>query len=378
MIKSRLFTPGPTEVPPAVPEAMAAPLFHHRTSRFRDLLAELTAGLQRVLRTDNDVLVVAGSGTSGMEAAMTSACPRGRTLLSANGGKFGRRWGQLGRRLGIEVDEVQLEWGRAIEPETVRRKLADGNVGAVVVVHSETSTATACDLEAISAEVAKTDAILIADCITSAGTIPVETDAWGVDIVAIGSQKALMTPPGLAVLAVSDKAWRVIEANEPPTVYLDLRAYRQSLAEFDTPFTPATSLVRAMNEAVKYINAQGIETIWQRTALLAEATRAAAGELGLEVFSSQPSDSLTMLTDPAGQADEIRTTLRERYGAIVAGGQGHMKGKAFRISHMGYIDAMDTLGLIAAVEWTLARMGRGPEQPGRAVQAASTILSNWE
>jgi aspartate aminotransferase-like enzyme len=357
---------------------MAAPLFHHRTSRFRDLLAELTAGLQRVLRTDNDVLVVAGSGTSGMEAAMTSACPRGRTLLSANGGKFGRRWGQLGRRLGIEVDEVQLEWGRAIEPETVRRKLADGNVGAVVVVHSETSTATACDLEAISAEVAKTDAILIADCITSAGTIPVETDAWGVDIVAIGSQKALMTPPGLAVLAVSDKAWRVIEANEPPTVYLDLRAYRQSLAEFDTPFTPATSLVRAMNEAVKYINAQGIETIWQRTALLAEATRAAAGELGLEVFSSQPSDSLTMLTDPAGQADEIRTTLRERYGAIVAGGQGHMKGKAFRISHMGYIDAMDTLGLIAAVEWTLARMGRGPEQPGRAVQAASTILSNWE
>jgi len=376
MLKPRLFTPGPTDVPPEVLNEMARPVFHHRTERFREMFAQVNAGLKKLLKTENDVLTLAGSGTAGMEAAIACAVPRDRKVLVANGGKFGERWVKVSRVYGLDVDEVQLEWGTALQPETVRDKLAGGEYGAVITVYSETSTATACDLEAIGKVVAQTDAILIADCITAAGALPLETDAWGVDVVGVGSQKALMLPPGLAMLAVSEKAWKNVDAIDAPCFYLDLKAYRKSVAKNDTPYTPALTLIRGLHVALDALDAIGIERIWARAALLAAATRAAAGAIGMKVFSKQPSDSVTGLLYPAGVDDVFRKTLRDRYGCSVAGGQEQMKGKLMRISHLGYVDPLETIGLIAAIEYTLADMGVDV-QIGKGVAAAAKVLKDW-
>jgi aspartate aminotransferase-like enzyme len=377
MIKPRLFTPGPTDVPPDVLIEMAKPMFHHRTERFQEILASVNEGLKKLLMTENDVLTIAGSGTSGLEAGIACAVPRDKKVLVANGGKFGERWVEVAKAYQLDVDEVVLEWGTALRPETVEERLAGGGYGAVIVVHSETSTATACDLEAIGSIVARTDAILIADCITSAGALPLRTDAWGVDIVGAGSQKAFMLPPGLAFVSVSEKAWKKAQAITPPAFYLDLKAYRKSLAKNDTPYTPAVSLIRGLKVSLDIIHQIGIETVWARTALLAKATRAAAGALGMKVFSRQPSDSVTGILYGDGVDDKFRKRLEGKYGCSVAGGQEDLKGRLFRISHMGYVDPLDTIGLIAAIEYTLADMGVAVKL-GTGVAAAVNVLRDWK
>jgi len=376
MIKERLFTPGPTDVPPDVLIEMAKPMFHHRTARFKQMYAAVNDGLKRLLMTASDVLTLAGSGTAGMEAAIACLVPRGRKVLVANGGKFGERWVKVGKVYGLDVDEVKLPWGTALQPDAVAEKLATGQYGAVVVTHSETSTATACDLESIGRVVADTDAILLADCITSAGALPLKMDAWGIDVVGAGSQKALMLPPGLAVVGVSDKAWTAGEAVEAPAFYLDLKAYRGKVADNDTPYTAPVSLLRGLQVALDMIHAVGIETVWARTALLAKATRAAAEALGMKVFSQQPSDSVTGILYPAGVNDDFRKTLQSRYGCSVAGGQGDLKGKVFRVSHMGYVDPLDTIGLIAVIEYTLADLGADVAL-GAGLAAASKVLKDF-
>ena len=377
MIKSRLFTPGPTDVPPEVLNEMAKPIFHHRTARFREMFAAVNVGLKKILRTENDCITIAGSGTAGMEAAIACLVPRDKKTLVANGGKFGERWVKVARVYGLDVDEVELEWGTALQPETVKEKLATGEYGAVITVYNETCTATACDLEAIGAIVGETDAILLADCITAAGALPLETDAWGVDVVAAGSQKALMLPPGLATLAVSEKAWALGEKIVSPCFYLDLKAYRKSVAADDTPYTPAVSLIRGLQVSVDTINEIGIETIWARTAILAEATRAAAEAIGLGIYSRQPGDSVTALSLPEDIDDSIRAKLRDKYGVSVAGGQAQLKNKIIRISHMGYVDPLETIGMIAALEYTLADMGADVEI-GKGVAAAVAVLKDWQ
>ena len=377
MIKQRLFTPGPTDVPPEVLNAMAQPMFHHRTQRFRDMFARVGAALQEILMTGNDLLTIAGSGTAGMESAIACAVPRDKKVLVADGGKFGERWVKVANRYGLDVDAVKLEWGTALQADVVADKLAGGDCGAVVTVHSETSTATACDLQAIAKVVAATDAILIADCITSAAALPLRTDEWGVDIVATGSQKALMLPPGLAFLSVSDKAWAAIDKIDAPGLYLDLKAYRKSLAKNDTPYTAPVSLIRGAEVAFDMINAVGVETVWHRTACLARATREACEALGMAVFSSQPSDSVTAVYLPEGVTDkQFRDTLRDRYGCSVAGGQDELKDKVIRVSHMGYVDPIDTLGLIGAIEHTLVACGVTVEI-GAGAAAAAKALADW-
>jgi aspartate aminotransferase-like enzyme len=377
MIKPRLFTPGPTDVPPEVLIEMARPIFHHRTERFREMFAAVNAALKKLLMTDSDVLTLSGSGTSGMEAAIACTVPRDKRVLVANGGKFGERWVKVSKAYGLDVDEVMLEWGTAIQPDAVEKKLAGGGYGAVIVVHSETSTATACDLEAIGKVVADTDAILIADCITSAAALPLKTDAWKVDVVGAGSQKAFMLPPGLAFAAVSDKAWKNAEAIDPPLFYLDLKAARKALGKGDTPWTPAVSLIRGLKVALDMIHEIGVETVWARTAMLARATRAAAEALGMKPFSRQPSDSVTAIYYPDGVGDDFRKRLQGRYGCSVAGGQEDVKGKIFRVSHMGYVDPLDTIGLIAAIEYTLADMGVDVKL-GAGVTAAVNVLKDWK
>ncbi|HAU37704.1 MAG TPA: aminotransferase [Phycisphaerales bacterium] len=378
MIKQRLFTPGPTDVPPEVLIEMAKPIFHHRTQRFKDMFAAVNEGLKKLFVTSNDVLTIAGSGTAGMEAAIACAVPRDKKVLVANGGKFGERWVKVAKVYGLNVDEVKSEWGTAITPAQVREKLATGQYGAVVVVHSETSTATACDLAGIGAEVAKTDALLLADCITSAGALPLKVDEWGVDIAGTGSQKALMLPPGLANVAVSAKAWKVIENLKAPCFYLDLKAYRKTLAKQDVPYTPAVTLIRGMQVALDMIHAIGIEKVWARTALLAKATREAMKALGMTVFSKQPSDSVTGIVYPEGVDDKKfrNKVLRDKWGSSVAGGQDEMEGKMFRVSHMGYTDPLDTLGLVAAVEYGMTDCGvKVPV--GKGVARAAEILKDW-
>jgi len=378
MIKQRLFTPGPTDVPPEVLNEMAKPIFHHRTDRFRQMQARVHAGLKKILLTDNEVLTLVGSGTAAIEAAIACSVPRDKKVLIADGGKFGERWVKVGRRYGLDVDEVKLPWGTALSPKLVSEKLATGQYGAVVTVHSETSTATACDLQGIGAVVAETEAILIADCITSAAALPLRTDEWGVDIVGTGSQKALMLPPGLGFLSVSDKAWGLIDKITQPCLYLDLKAYRKSAAKNETPYTSAVSLVRGAEVAFDIINKIGVETMWRHTALLAEATRQAGAALGMGVFSKQPSDSVTALMLPAGVTDkQFRGTLRDKYGCSVAGGQDELKDRVFRVSHMGYIDPLETIGLIAAVEYTLIECGVDVKL-GAGVSAATKVLADWK
>jgi aspartate aminotransferase-like enzyme len=377
MIKKRLLTPGPTDVPAEVLVEMAEPIFHHRTERFRSMFAEVNEGLKKIFQTTNDVLTIAGSGTAGMEAAIACAVPRDKKVLVSNGGKFGERWVKVAKRYGCDVDEVELEWGTGLTPETVKEKLDTGQYGAVVTVHSETSTATACDLEGIARVVSQTDALLIVDAITAAGTLPLKTDEWGVDIVAAGSQKALMLPPGLAVLSVSDKAWKVIDTIDAPCFYLDLKAYRKSLAKNDTPYTGAVTLIRGLKKAVDMLNEVGIEKIWARTAVMAKAMRAGCEAIGMKVFSRQPSDSVTGVLFPEGVGDEFRKSLEKNYGISVAGGQEHLKGKLFRVSHMGYVDPLDTIGVIAAIEYTLADLGQDVEI-GKGVAAAAKVLKDWK
>ena len=377
MIKARLFTPGPTDVPPEVLVEMAKPMFHHRTARFQEMFGQVNEGLKKILMTSNDVLTIAGSGTAGMEAAIACAVPRDKKVLVSDGGKFGERWVKVARAYGLDVDELKLEWGTALEADTVEQKLAGGEYGAVVTVYSETSTGTACDLEAIGRVVAKTDAILIADCITAAGTLPLKTDDWNVDVVGAGSQKAFMLPPGLAILSVSEKAWRSVEAVQAPAFYLDLKAYRKKVGENDTPYTAPVSLIRGLQVSVDMINRIGIETVWARTALLAEATRTAAEAMGMKLFSRQPSDSVTALLYPEGIDDGFRKLLQGRYGCSVAGGQEALKGRLCRISHMGYVDPLDTLGLIAAMEYTLAELGAKVEI-GSGVARAAKVLKGWK
>ena len=376
MIKARLFTPGPTDVPPEVLVEMAKPMFHHRTPQFQAMFAEVNAGLKKMLLTQNDVLTIAGSGTAGMEAAIACASRRDKKVLVANGGKFGERWVKVAKVYGLDVDEVVSPWGTAITPAAVREKLATGLYGTVVVVYSETSTATWCDLEGIGKVVAGTDAILIADCITAAGTLPLRTDEWKIDIVATGSQKALMLPPGLATVAVSEKAWKIIDAIKAPGLYLDLKAYRKMVVKNDTPYTPAVSLIRGLKVSLDMINAIGIEKIWSRCALLAKATREACEALGMKVFSKQPSDSVTGIMYPPGVDDAFRKILQAKYGINAAGGQDDLKGKCFRVSHMGYVDPIETIGMIAAIEYTLAELGVAVEI-GKGVAAATRVLKDW-
>ncbi|MEI7835895.1 MAG: alanine--glyoxylate aminotransferase family protein [Planctomycetota bacterium] len=377
MIKSRLFTPGPTDVPAEVLIEMAKPIFHHRTQQFQDMLVRVNAGLKKIFVTANDVLTIPGSGTAGMEAAIACAVPRDKKVLVANSGKFGERWVKVAKVYGLNVDEVKTEWGTSITAEAVKAKLDTGEYGAVVVVYSETSTATACDLQAIAKVVAATDAILIADCITALGTLPLKTDEWGVDIVGAGSQKALMLPPGLAFLSVSPKAWACVEKISAPTFYLNLKAYRKALADNDLPYTAPVTLIRGLEVAVNMINAVGIEKVWSRCAVMARATRAAAEALGLKVFSRQPADSVTGIMYPPGVDDSFRKALVKKYGCNVAVGQDDLKGKCFRVSHLGYVDPLDTIGLIAAIEYTLLDMGVKINL-GAGVTAAVQVLKDWK
>ncbi len=377
MTKIRLFTPGPTGVPEEVLLEMARPIFHHRTGQYRDFLKQLTQGLQYVFRTNNEVLTFTGSGTSAMEAGIVCCLAPGAKALVVRGGKFGQRWAEVCTAYGLDHINIDVEWSRAVDPAVIEKALADDPaIKAVIVTHSETSTGVRSDVEAIGKIVAPTEALFMVDCITSAAAIPLEVDKWSIDVAATGSQKALMLPPGLAFLAVSPKAWKIAKSFQPKAYYLDIKRYRKSLKTWDNPYTPAITLVRGLAKALEMIKAEGLENIWARTAKIAQATRQAALAMGLKLFAADPVDSLTSICYPQGVDDkQFRSLLREKFGIWVAGGQADLSGKIFRISHMGYVDALDAVSVIAAIEQALNACGH-KVIPGTGTGKALEILAS--
>ena len=377
MPKKRLLTPGPTQVPEAALLSLARQVTHHRTPEAYATFAEVLDGLKLVFETKSDVIVLAGSGTAGMEAAVTNVVPRGGKAIVLNAGVFAQRWGAICRAFGITVVEHKVAWGQATDPADVARLLAE-NPDAVAVYGTlmESSTGVAHDVKAIAAVVAKTPALFIVDAISGAGVQECRMDAWGIDLLVVGGQKALMLPPGLAIVAASAKAWAAIERCPPQAFYLNLLQHRKKLAEGPTtPWTPAHTLIAALAETLKIYRAQGMEQTWVNARRLAAATRAGLVALGCEIFAARPADGMTTAVAPSGvDVGAFLKRLEARFGVKLAGGQLDLKGKIFRIAHFGIIDELDILSALAAMELVLAELGQKIEF-GRAVGAASAVLA---
>lgn len=376
-MKTRLLTPGPTPVPEETLLELARPVFYHRSATFRQLLLEVTADLQYVFRTQNPVLTLTASGTGGMEAALTSCLAPGEKVVCAIAGRWGERWRNIARTLGLEVVALTVEPGQAVPPERVAAALEQHpDARAVCATLSETATGVKNDVAGMGKVVARTEALLIVDSISALGCMECRTDEWRIDVNVTGSQKALMLPPGLAFVSVSDKAWRKIEANTASRAYyFDLKKYRDSLQTGDAPFTPANSLVRGLRLSLKKLRAEGIENVWARYARMAAAARAGMQAMNLELFAEVPTESLTVVHVPEGiDGSALLSRLEKQYGVKLAGGQDALKGKIVRLGHMGYIDVFDVLSALSALELTLLEMGHALE-PGAGVAAAQRLLA---
>jgi len=351
---------------------MAEPIIHHRHPEFQELFARVNKNLQYIFQTKNDVLTLTSSGTGAMESAVCNLQNAGDTALFVNGGKFGERWGELLRVYGVSAVEITVEWGQAVSPEKIIDALkTNPAINAVYLTHSETSTGAATDVKAIAAAVRKqSDALIIVDGITAVGAMELRMDDWGIDAVVTGSQKGLMVPPGLAFIALGERAWKRVGQSKLPKFYFDLTVARKSIATNDTPWTPAISLLIGVDAALEMIRSEGIEHVWARHERLARSVRSAVHALGMKVLSSSPSNALTAVLIPDGlDAKKFNKVLKETYKITVAGGQGHLKGKIFRISHLGYYDELEMVALVSALELTLRDCGYKFE-PGAGVKAA--------
>lgn len=376
-MKQRLLTPGPTPVPEETLLELARPVFYHRSAQFRQLLNEVTEDLKYIFRTNNTVLTLTASGTGGMEAALASAIPTGGKIICAIAGRWGERWRNIGKALGLEVISVTVPYGQAVEPQQVAEALKQHpDAAAVCATLSETATGVKNDIAGYGKVTASTPALLIVDTISGLGCMECRTDDWRIDINVTGSQKALMLPPGLAFVSVSDKAWQKIDQNTASRAfYFDLKKYRDNLKTGDSPFTPANSLVRALRLSLKQMRAEGIENLWKKYAKLAAAARAGIVAMNLELFAQAPGEALTVARVPDGiDGNALVSRVEKQYGVKLAGGQDTLKGKIIRLAHMGYIDAFDILAGLAALELTLLEMGHALE-PGAGVAAAQRVFA---
>lgn len=379
--KQRLMTPGPTAVPEAVLLEMAQPIIHHRTKQFQAIFAELSDRLKRVYQTEHPVLSIAGSGTTSFEAAQISLIEPGQKAITIAGGKFGERWQDIYDAYGIEQIKVNVPWGEAVNVDQIADLLKENpDVAIVTVVHSETSTATASDVQALAAVTRESNALLLVDGITSIGALPFAMDEWGIDVAVTGSQKAMMLPPGLGFVGLGKRAQqRLADTKGIPCYNLNLRKWLKSYKQNDVPFTPPVSLVRGQVVALRMIEDYGIDATIERTQKLAAATRAALSEMGLSLCSKSPSDSVTGAYYPEGiDCSSFRKAMREGYGIHLAGGQdgrgASWKNKIFRISHMGYVDAGDTLATLRALEEVFHAQGASIKT-GVAIETFTKTLS---
>lgn len=336
---------------------MAQPVQHHRTAEFRALFKECTELLSYVFQTTAQPMIVTGSGTAAMEAAILGCAKKDSRTLVMHAGKFGERWRDILKRFQLPYVEYQLDYGKGFTAEGVAEQFkANPDIRNVVMVHSETSTCAVSDLQGIAKVCRANDALLLVDGITAIGALPFKMDEWGIDVAVTGSQKALMLPPGLAFVAVNERAWKVVDSHQEPAYYTSLKQYRKGFPDGDLPYTPNNQMMLGLRHTLRQIQKEGIENVWKRTAMLAAGTRAAAAALNVQVFAETPADSVTGLVVPDG-VDEAkwRKDLKADYGVHVAGGQGHLKGKMIRANHMGYVDLIDTVGLVVALELTLAK-----------------------
>jgi aspartate aminotransferase-like enzyme len=367
MEKRYLFTPGPTPVPPEVLAAMGAPVVHHRSPDFRPIYERCLARLRDVCRTQSDVLLFTASGTGAFESAVANLVSPGEPHLVVSAGSFGERWAAMTTAYGADVDQLRYEWGETPDADDVRARLAEREAKAVWVVQSETSTGVVADIQSIAAAAKESGALVVVDAVSSLGAVPCDTDAWGLDVVVSGSQKALMTPPGLGLAAVSDAA--LAATGSSPRFYFDWKRTRDAQRKLDAPFTPPVSLVAALDVALGLLLDEGLDAAFERHVRLGRAARAGVKAMGFELFSPDEDRSAVVTAVRSPESAEIISALRDRFGITLAGGQGDLKGKIFRIGHIGWFDVFDITTALAAIEIVAAELGVDIER-GVAVTAA--------
>ncbi|MEW6183289.1 MAG: alanine--glyoxylate aminotransferase family protein [Bacillota bacterium] len=378
--KTRLFIPGPTPIPQAVTEAMARPLIGHRTKDFADLYARLEKNLQQIFRTENEVYILTSSGSGGMEAAVANVVNPGDRVLALVTGKFGERFAELAQAYGAKVDALEFGWGNPVDLGQVEKNLRAERYKAVLATHNETSTTVTNDIKGIGDLTRRYGALLLVDAVSSLGGMEICADEWGIDMLVTASQKALMVPPGLAMVSVSRRAWEMIKETRSPRFYFSLPAAKKSLEKYNTPYTPAVPFFVGLDVALDMILSEGLSVVYNRHRTFAAAVREAVKAMGLKLLAPEAcaSSVVTGVWAPEGMnADDFRKGLMNDFGILLAGGQSQLKGRIFRISHMGYIDAVDILGAIAAIEIALQRSGL-PVTLGSGVAAAQAVFAGGD
>lgn len=376
MKKYYLLTPGPTPVPHRVAIKSAEPILHHRTKEFGEVFASVQEGLKYVFRTKSDILIIPGSGTAAMDAAVANLFSPGDHVLVGSVGSFGERWVKICEAYGLHVEAVREDWGKPVDPSKIESALKkDPSIKGVLVQHTETSAGSVNDVKTLGKIVASTPAVLVVDAVSGLAGEELHMDDWKLDVVVSGSQKGLMTAPGLAMASLSEKAWKLVETSKCPRFYSDFRRIRKSIKDNETPWTPPVSLFQSLNEALKMIKEQTIEGVWERHRRLARMVRAGVQAMGFPLFSSQPCSVLTSAALPEGFDGNllIRKMLTD-HGVSIAGGQDHLKGKIFRLAHMGYMDSFDMVVGLTALEKTLIDMGYKISRPGAAIKEAEAAL----
>jgi len=376
MEKTYLFAPGPTPLPPEVLSAIARPIIHHRTPQFRRLFKSVLEDLKYVFQTQQPVIVLASSGTGAMEAAVSNLLSPGDEVLVVRGGKFGERWAEICEAYGVTPVNIDVEWGKAVDPKMVEEAFkTHPQVKALMWQASETSTGVKHPTPELAALCQRYGALSVVDGITAIGVFDVPMDEWGLDVVVGGSQKAFMLPPGLAFIAMSEKAWKMVKDGKSPRYYFDLEKERKAQEKGDTAYTPAVSMIMGLRASLDLIKKEGLKEIFARHAKLAKATREAMKALGLELLAPEsPSEAVTAVKVPPGvNGGDIVSILRDKYGVTIAGGQSKLKGKIFRLSHMGYVSNSDMLLAIGMVEVVLKELGY-PVELGKGVAKAQEIL----
>jgi len=373
--------PGPTPVPERVLQALGSHPIGHRSKEFQDLVNSTTQKLRWLHQTKNDVLTITGSGTAAMEAGIINTLSKGDKVICGENGKFGQRWVKVARAFGLEVIEINSKWGEPLNPDSIKELLENDHkkeIKAVIFTHSETSTGVINDLEKISKYIRNHEkALSIVDCVTSIGACNVPTDEWELDIVASGSQKGYMIPPGLSFISVSDKAWEACDKSNLPKFYLDLKSYKKSLNNNSNPYTPAVNLVFALEESLKMMQEEGLENIFQRHEKHKLAVSNAIQALNLKLFANNKflSPSITAIKSTQIDAETFRKIIKEKYDILLAGGQDHLKGKIFRVGHLGYVNDRDIMTAISAIGLTLLDQKIiSTEEVGKALHLAETQL----
>ncbi|MGE4581897.1 MAG: alanine--glyoxylate aminotransferase family protein [Synechococcus sp.] len=378
--KLTLMIPGPTPVPETVLKAMGRHPIGHRSGEFQAIVRRTTEQLKWLHQTSGDVLVITGSGTAAMEAGIINTLSRGDKVICGDNGKFGERWVKVARAYGLDVDVIKAEWGQPLDPEAFRTALEADTakaIKAVILTHSETSTGVINDLETIARHVKNHGtALTLADCVTSLGATDVPMDAWGLDVVASGSQKGYMLPPGLSFVAMSDRAWDAYERSDLPKFYLDLGPYRKTAAKDSNPFTPAVNLYFGLEAALDMMQNEGLEAIFARHARHRSAAQAGMKAIGMPLFAAEGygSPAITAVAPEGIDAEQLRKAVKEKFDILLAGGQDHLKGQVFRIGHLGFVCDRDVLTAVSAIEATLQALGLHQGQLGAGVAAAASAL----